>query len=315
MNSLAPHRAIPCIALALALWGCDGSAFQPEPGPFTGVPQTATIATPHGKMTFLRVASNTDFDIWVGNADGTNLIELSNNDWIDGDPVLSPSARQIAFSSDRASPKGPWDIYVMRVDGSDVRRLTDLSPASSSSPHWSPSGQRIAFESGDLSYYDIYVMNADGTDIANLTNRDDTDDIKPVWSPSGQQIAFASGRDRDTNEPGWDLYVMNADGTNVRRLTTSTGFNLPWSWSPSGQQIAFYRTDGVTADVYVIKPDGTGETKLTTDGSLPSFSPNGKQIIFSRNNRPHIMNADGSDIRPILISLPGVVQPWDWSHP
>jgi Tol biopolymer transport system component len=117
---------------------------------------------------------------------------------------------------------------------------------------------------------------------------------------------------------------MDADGSNARRLTTASGFPIPWSWSPDGKRILFYR-DG---SIIVANADGSGETVLTSDpaflDAIPSYSPNGRFIAFSRDPvgpgapRPYVMNADGSDVRPIPVPAPVVAgrlaHPYDWSH-
>jgi Tol biopolymer transport system component len=64
----------------------------------------------------------------------------------------------IAFEAD--APDGNFDVYVMRADGSDVRRLT-----TDPKREWgrSPDGSKIAFMSDRAgAEFDIYVMNADG---------------------------------------------------------------------------------------------------------------------------------------------------------
>jgi Tol biopolymer transport system component len=306
--------------VVLAVAACDEPTRTPTGGMQAPGGMQATVEAAIGKIAYI-VGRGSDFDIYVGNADGTGLIDLSNNDHADGGPVFSPNGRRIAFYSDRDGEGGELDIYVMNVDGTGVERLTAYGSAAD--PNWSPSGQRIAFDSGhEGPGDDIYVMNADGTAVVNLTNTD-FNDWNPVWSPSGRQIAFASDRDADPEGGPWefDIYVMDADGGNVRRLTMAPGLDAPWSWSPDGRKIAFLRIPPLsTADVYVINADGSGETRLTdAGGSVPSWAPHGRQIAFSRNNRPFIMNADGSDARqipvpPELLAGGGMVHPNAWSH-
>jgi dipeptidyl aminopeptidase/acylaminoacyl peptidase len=74
------------------------------------------------------------------------------------------TASRIAFASQR---EGNFELYTMKPDGSDVRRLTD-NPASDLQPAWSPDGQRIAFTSNRSGNSDIWVMDADGTHALRL---------------------------------------------------------------------------------------------------------------------------------------------------
>jgi TolB protein len=63
-----------------------------------------------------------NFEIYAINADGSNKVRLTTNPSSDGLPVWSPDGKWIAFRSDRG---GAWAIYVMRADGSDVRKVVD----------------------------------------------------------------------------------------------------------------------------------------------------------------------------------------------
>ena len=105
-------------------------------------------------------------------------------------PVFSPDGTRIAFMSTR---DGNAEIYVMNVDGSNLRRLTN-HPADDVTPTWSPSGGQIAFTSDRSGRPQIYIMNADGTGVARITNETEAD--RPTWSPAPyNEIAFTA-RDR-----------------------------------------------------------------------------------------------------------------------
>lgn len=87
----------------------------------------------------------------VANADGSNPRQITTHA-NDGGPRWSPNGGQVAFHSDR---DGNWEIYVINVDGTWLRRIT-LNPTSDFYPVWSPDGLRIAFISdrgGDNGVY------------------------------------------------------------------------------------------------------------------------------------------------------------------
>jgi len=73
----------------------------------------------------------------------------------------SSSGNQIAFSSDR---DGDAEIFVMNVDGTEVRQLT-YNGGVDNWPSWSPDGNQIAFTSNRYGDFEIFVMNADGSDV------------------------------------------------------------------------------------------------------------------------------------------------------
>ena len=85
-------------------------------------------------------------------------------------------------SHDPSTRDGNAEIYVMRADGSDVRRLTNDS-ASDASPTWSPDGSAIAFVSDRDGTRDLYVMRPDGQGLTRLTVGAGVTKDVPRWAP------------------------------------------------------------------------------------------------------------------------------------
>jgi TolB protein len=150
------------------------------------------------------------------------------------DPVWSPDGEWIVFNSNR---DGIWQLYVMRPDGSDLRRLTYMSGSGMGvgKPSWSPDGKTILFPSSQgpdsTKWYenvDLYIIAADGSNLQRLTHSGDNG--TPVWSRDGKRIIFWS--QRSGNSKHWrdnrEIYVMRADGSDVQRLT----FNGVWDSHP-----------------------------------------------------------------------------------
>ena len=146
---------------------------------------------------------------------------------------------------------------------------------------------------------EIYVMDADGKNQQRLTeNRHD--DWDPSWSPNGKRIVFFSNRDGHVmgGIPTFEIYVMDADGGNQQRLTNHPNDDRSPSWSPNGKRIAFVSNrDGhviggiPTFEIYVMDADGKNQQRLTNnpDGDWnPSWSPDGKRIVFRSNRDGHV---------------------------
>jgi TolB protein len=181
-------------------------------------------------------------------------------------PVFSPDGKQIAFMSAR---DGNPEIYVMNVDGSNVRRLTN-HPAEDGTPTWSPSGSQIAFTSGRTGKPQIYVMSLDGSNLRRLTTAESEAD-RPTWSPAPfNEIAFAA-----RTGGGFDIKVYELSSGQTRQLTFGEGSNESPAYSPGGRHVAFTSTRaGRTTQVFTMGRDGRGLRQLTRDGNnqTPAWS-------------------------------------------
>jgi len=223
-------------------------------------------------------------------------------------PTPTPGAwGRIVFESDRVTPDH-FEIYSMKADGSDPRRLTYLYRYSRDAS-WSPDYSRIVFDSGpryDDALRELYVMNADGSGLQQLTNNS-VYDWDPSWSPDGTSIAFTSSL--SGNRDIWLMDTSTRVSVNLTPGNTKADFDP--SWSPDSAHIAFssYRDDNY--DIYVMNRDGGGVRRLTDDPDYdgdPSWSLDGTRIAFESRRGGYweiwVMNANGSGEWP-LTSTPG----------
>jgi Tol biopolymer transport system component len=170
-----------------------------------------------------------NWDIYVMNADGTDVTRLTDHPALDTDPAWSPDGQQIVFDSYRT---GNSEIFIMNTDGNDLSKLIP-NGVRSWNPAWSPDGQKIAFVSDYEGNWDIYVINVDGNGLTRLTNHPSLD-AHPTWSPDSQQIIFKSYRDGDPNnfDFNMEIYLMGIDGSNLTRLTNHPAVDANPAWSP-----------------------------------------------------------------------------------
>ena len=249
--------------------------------------------------------------IHVMNADGTNLIDTSQDPYDDHNLAedyhlaWSPDSSKIAFTcADDLTASGTtydgmdsqpaytWaasesEICVMNADGTNRVRLTHNS-VPDFAPAWSPDGSRIAFSSrSPSSFMNIYVMNADGTAPVRLPEiPSGHHNVNPRWSPNGSKIAFSSG---DPGNSYTHIYVMNADGTAPVRLPEILPHHhdLEHRWSPDGSKIAFhtdsYIETGYHYTVAFRNADGTNPILMTQVSGWSfglTWSPDGSKIAF-----------------------------------
>ena len=93
-------------------------------------------------MAFRRMLGETNSEVFVADADGSNPRNITNNPAFDGWPAWSPDGSMIAFASNRGNQN--YQIYTMRPDGSDVR-LVAATEGRGTAPKWAPDGKTIYF--------------------------------------------------------------------------------------------------------------------------------------------------------------------------
>ncbi|HWT01114.1 MAG TPA: carboxypeptidase regulatory-like domain-containing protein [Pyrinomonadaceae bacterium] len=260
--------------------------------------QTARRPKANGRIVY-QSARNNQNEIFVMDADGKNIVQLTDNTADDQMPSWSPDGTKIAFVSRRDQLFG--EIYVMNVDGGNVVRLTQ-NEKTDYDPVWSPDGKRIVFTSYRDNNAEIYVMNADGTNQTRLTTNPG-DDTEAAWSPDGSRIVLTSVQNGNT-----DIYVMNSDGTNQTRLTDDPAIDKSPSWSPSGVSIVFVSGRYTGSEIFMMSADGSNENILTYNltGSQfdPEYAPDGEKLTFVSNGEgePEIFTADAYGNSPVRLT-------------
>lgn len=309
------RRILPLSLVVLVTFqtACNrDEATAPQTAPLEPAAQALEATTAGSRIAFQGCGPCSG--IFVVNADGSALTQVTQSPGFDLEPSWSPDGQKIAFTRWIAGEFALAEIHVVGADGAGLTRVTN-EPGFDGEPSWSPDGQRIAFVSRRDGNREIYVMNADGSAQTRLTN-DPADDGQPSWSPDGQQIAFTSLRDGNS-----EVYVMDADGSAPTLLTNHPASDGDPTWSPDGRRIAFESDRDGNAEIYIMGADGSAPTRLTNhpafDGD-PSWSPIG-QIAFTsgRDGFPshiYVMNADGSAVTRLTNRSSSDANPtwWPW---
>ena len=158
--------------------------------------------------------------IWIVNADGTGLRQLSPEtaDYkYDAQPSWSPDGTRVVFSRS-------GDLYAIKADGTGLVQILTC-PLGCDDPAWSPNGQRIAYQMGTSdAHWDVFTMNAGGGDIRRITS-DVAQEEEPTWSPDGTEIIYqrvVDGR--------FQLYRIAASGGASVRISPPQGSDSSPSW-------------------------------------------------------------------------------------
>jgi len=252
------------LVTAAAVTGCG----TPSPITRNGAPAWS----PDGKqIAFYSEVGGQPADLFVMDANGGNVRQLTKTPAAEGYPAWSPNGQAIAFESHTAD--GNFDVYVMNTDGSNVRRLTQ-DPKRDVGPAWSPDGLKIAFMSDrGGKEFNLYWMNADGSGVEQLTSGET--DWFPQFSPDGRRIAFHRWN---------DVHVMDLQERKPLRLTTDPDNGMFPSWSPDGARLAFMSWRGGPTALYTMNADGSNQkvfVRMTSGSAIdPRWSPDGTAVVF-----------------------------------
>lgn len=194
-------------------------------------------------------------------------------------PLPTPTvAGTIAVSKVTLSTGTFGELYAVSADGTGLGLLAAGEEVSLKQAAWSPDGTRIAYIMGNSSSrpwsyypYSLWTMNADGSGQARLMG-EKVRGLWPTWSPDGKKIAFVRVLPSDDNA---GIFVVNADGTGLERVTSG---DLP-IWTPGGD---IYFVKSPAGDIFSIRPDGSGRTRVTTDIAVGAFavSRDGTQLAI-----------------------------------
>ncbi len=258
--------------------------------------------------------------IFVMGADGSNPRMVSTGKGRTTCSYFFKNGRRILYASTHLAGDDPppppdfsqgyvwavypsYDIFTVRLDGSDLRRLTD-APGYDAEATVSPDGRRIVFTSerdGDL---DLYIMDSDGKNVRRLTSELGYDG-GAFFSPDGAKICYRAGHPKTpeaqktyrdllakhlVRPSEMELFVMNADGSDKRQITHNNAANFCPFFTPDGKKLIFASNvenpRGRNFDLYLINVDGGGVEKVTSDpefDGFPMFSPDGKKLVWASN--------------------------------
>jgi len=283
-------RRLLCVVAVMSplLWSCSDDA-KPAAPSVPGADGPIDVSTLPGRITF-----SWGSGVWTSDATGEHRVQLTDDDGFD--PTYSPDGKSIVYRLLTADDDG--ELLSIDADG-EKRNIVNDPDFSDWSPAWSPDGTMIAFSSNRLGVLGIWVMDADGSNQRFVTK---SHGEYPTWSPDSQSIAYAGGS-------YYDIRRINVDGSGDELVSGDSAYEMGPAWSPDGQWIAFHtQADfdeleepgmGPELEIHLIRPDGTGERRITnnhTDDSFAVWSPDGQYLMWVQHGQIVVARPDGTGL-------------------
>jgi TolB protein len=266
--------------------------------------------SPDGRRIVFQREGPTMEDVFVVNSDGTHLRQLTDPAFPDGNclpdsgecngsPAWSNDGRRIVFS--RAFGPVVDDLvetdalFVMRADGTHVRQLTQLHPPTTGAtgeddePQLSPDGTHLLFQRHNVRTAEpngavaLWILDLRTGRQHRITPYRLQAGDTPDWSPDGKKILFHDNL--DTPDGNANLYTIRPDGSHLRQLTFAddgltrylgSSFSPDGKWITAGKRPSTGGPDLNTADVVIMRANGTGERLVTRTelyDSYPDWGP------------------------------------------
>ena len=236
-------------------------------------------------------------ELFVMDYDGYGPQQVTADGFLNLMPTWAPDRRSLVYTAYRKRKQ-----EIIKRDLASGKEQPLVAPASLNiTPTFSNDGKSLVYASAKNGNSDIFKLEFSTKAVQRLSS-DRSADLSPSWSPDGRRIAFTSDRG---GRP--QVYIMDADGSSVRRLTYEGDYNAAPTWSPRGDWIAYVcRIAGQGFKLCRITPDGRQIVQITKGPSIddsPSWSPNGRHLVFSsiRRGKSHIyfIHSDGTGMEKL----------------
>lgn len=292
------NTAALSLGIALALAGSSPGAAADNVTRLTNVVNSYPHPSPDGTRVVFQSNRTGTQQVWMMDADGTNLAQITHEESGAETPKWSPDGRSILYATYVGEDNN--DLFLVDADGTNRRQLTD-GPGYDGHPSWSSDGMRIIFNSDRTTptpglgwsdrWHEIFSISASGDDLRQHTHLRSICTY-PSFSPDQQRIAYR----KVTQSAGmaWDLtliernseiFVAESDGSNERNLSDSAAFDGWPAWSPDGEFIVFSSNragPANTGQLYLVRADGSGLRQVTFgpwSHAQPAWSADGLALF------------------------------------
>ncbi|MBU6300420.1 MAG: PD40 domain-containing protein [Verrucomicrobia bacterium] len=268
-------------------------------GAITGVPGIA------GSRFAFSVKKAGRKELYLCDADGANLQQVTRDNSISVSPALSRGARQLAYTG---YLNGFADIYL--IDLSTGRREKIVSePGTNTGAAFSPGGEQIACTMSASGNPELFVLPVRGGRPKRLTHSRYVES-SPCWSPDGRKIVFVSDA---TGAP--QLFVIPAEGGRPQRIDTGHAYCVEPDWAPNGHGLAFNVREGGRNQV-AVHDLRTGTTRVLTSGAsaeTPVWGADSQHLAYVQSGTLYVHDVESGTRAPVVSGFGEVSEP-AWSR-
>jgi TolB protein len=197
---------------------------------------TDPAISPDGSRVAFVSTRDGNLEIYVMDADGTNLTRVTNDPQPDGRPAFTPDGLGLVFQAQRMVNGKPFlEIYSAALDGSGLKALT--TDSLNQTPTVSPDGATIAFASTRNKNADIWLMSRDGGNLRNFTKSPQQTESEPHFLRDGS-LAYLVERKDQTNRTVRQVMKVNLATGATTPLTGTDYLIAAYAVAPAGDLIA-----------------------------------------------------------------------------
>lgn len=223
-------------------------------------------------------------DIWTVGVSGGEPVQVTDDPYVDWNPVWSPDGNFLYFISNRKGVMGLWRVAIDQSSGKVNSEPESVPTPSSETQHisFSSDGRRLAYVQASHTQI-IEKLDFDPATekiIGGATVINSSGEITaPSISPDGQVLACQSVGIQP------DIVSLKLGSSALNQLTSDDTNEMVPAWSPDGRRIAYYSNKNGSYEIWTINPDGSGPQQITEVGVpgavVPVWSPDGARMAYS----------------------------------